>query len=328
MRADRLIALLLLLQRRGRITAAEAAAELEVSPRTARRDLEALAMSGVPVYSRHGRGGGWELIGGAKTDLTGLSADEARALFLASGHGPFDGPELRSALRKLTAALPSMFRADAEAATAAITVDPDRWGRVSTGPGRPRHLATLTQAVIAGHRIDLTYESPRSGPSLRVVSPLGLVTKGNVWYLVAGVDDAQTRTFRVSRVQAVEIRDEPAVRPPDFDLDRAWDQIVTQVEALRGGDDVRVAVDPQVMGGVRWSFGAENVTIEPTQEAPDPAMADEEAAWPIARIRYTRQRAFVGMIAGFGDRVRLLDAPPDILDELGLLARQLVRRYG
>src|SRR3954449_12710278 len=84
-RADRLIAVLLLLQTRGRVTVAEVARELEVSSRTARRDLEALGVAGVPVYSSAGRGGGWSLVGGARTDLTGLTVDEARALFLAVG---------------------------------------------------------------------------------------------------------------------------------------------------------------------------------------------------------------------------------------------------
>src|SRR5215467_5041694 len=100
MRADRLVAVLLLLQARGRVTAAEVAAELEISERTARRDLEALGMAGVPVYSRQGRGGGWQLIGGARTDLTGLTAAEARALFLVAGPSASATPDVRAALRK------------------------------------------------------------------------------------------------------------------------------------------------------------------------------------------------------------------------------------
>ncbi len=132
MRADRIVALLLLLQRRGRVTAAEVAEELEVSERTARRDLDALAMAGVPVYSRQGRNGGWELLGGARTDLSGLTADEARALFLVAGPSSAT-PEVRAALRKLVQALPETFRDEAEAASAAVIVDNGRWGQ----PGRP-----------------------------------------------------------------------------------------------------------------------------------------------------------------------------------------------
>ncbi len=121
MRADRLVAALLVMQARGRVTAAELAAELEVSERTARRDLEALAVAGVPVYSQRGRGGGWTLVGGARIDLTGLTVHEIRALFTVAG--ALSGiPELRSALRKLLRAIPAPLRPQAEAASRAVEV--------------------------------------------------------------------------------------------------------------------------------------------------------------------------------------------------------------
>jgi len=144
-RADRLVSLLLLMQSRGRVTAAQAAAVLEVSVPTARRDLEALALAGVPVYAQPGRGGGWSLVGGARTDLTGLSADEVSALFLVAGPGATASPAVRSALRKLVRAVPATFRSDAEAAAGAVLVDPRRWG---AGPvARPPHLDDLERAV-------------------------------------------------------------------------------------------------------------------------------------------------------------------------------------
>jgi predicted DNA-binding transcriptional regulator YafY len=128
MRADRLVATLLFLQTRGRVTAAQVAAELEVSTRTARRDLEALAIAGIPVYSQPGRSGGWSLVGGARTDLTGLTAAEARTLFLIAGPSSAVTPEAKAALRKLIQALPETFRAEAEQAAAAIVLDPAEWG--------------------------------------------------------------------------------------------------------------------------------------------------------------------------------------------------------
>src|SRR3569833_4079459 len=120
MRADRLVATLLLMQTRGRVTAAELAAELEISVATARRDLEALSTAGVPVYPQPGRGGGWRLVGGARTDLSGLTAREAQALFLLAGPAAAAAPEVKSALRKLMGALPGTFRADASAAASTI----------------------------------------------------------------------------------------------------------------------------------------------------------------------------------------------------------------
>ncbi|MGV9703693.1 helix-turn-helix transcriptional regulator [Streptomyces sp. NPDC003483] len=154
MKADRLVATLLLLQARGRVTVREVAGELEVSERTARRDLEALTSAGVPVYSQRGRGGGWSLVGGARTDLTGFTSREIGALFLAAG--PLSAsPELRSALRKLTRAVPAPMRPHAEAAAKAILVDGPDWSRTEGGSGPHRHA--LERAVLDGLRVRLGY---------------------------------------------------------------------------------------------------------------------------------------------------------------------------
>src|SRR4051794_1621424 len=213
MRADRLVATLLFLQSRGRVTAGEVAAELEVSVKTARRDLEALSIAGIPVYSQPGRNGGWALVGGARTDLSGLTAAEARTLFLVAGPSSAVTPEAKAALRKLVQALPETFRAEAEKAAAAIVLDPAMWGR--SAPPPPPHLEALQQAVVQGVQVVLGYRDREGNVSERTAHPLGLVSKGSTWYLIADTA-AGMRTFRVWRVQSVELTDEPAVRPPDF----------------------------------------------------------------------------------------------------------------
>ncbi|MFD8423580.1 helix-turn-helix transcriptional regulator [Streptomyces sp. NPDC059466] len=154
MKADRLVATLLLLQARGRVTVREVAGELEVSERTARRDLEALTSAGVPVYSQRGRGGGWSLVGGARTDLTGFTSREVGALFLAAG--PLSAsPELRAALRKLMRAVPAPMRPHAEAAAKAILVDGLDWSRTAGSSGPHRHA--LERAVLDGRQVRLGY---------------------------------------------------------------------------------------------------------------------------------------------------------------------------
>src|SRR4051812_19891615 len=155
MRADRLVATLLLMQSRGRVTAAEVATELEVSVATARRDLEALSSAGIPVYPQPGRGGGWSLVGGARTDLSGLSAAEAQALFLLVGPAAAVAPDAKAALRKLVRALPQTFPAEAEAAASAVVIDPARWGAES----RPREATVdlLQQAVVRRRKVRFTY---------------------------------------------------------------------------------------------------------------------------------------------------------------------------
>ena len=155
-RADRLVAILLLLQAKGQVTAGEVAAELEVCERTARRDLEALGMAGVPVYSGQGRNGGWQLVGGARTDLSGLTAAEARALFLVAGPSSSATPEVKAALRKLARALPETFRSEAEAASTAVIIDTRVGPSPLLGPAPP-HLDALQHAVIEGEQLVLGY---------------------------------------------------------------------------------------------------------------------------------------------------------------------------
>lgn len=313
MRADRLIALLLLLQTRSQITAAEVAVELEVSERTARRDLEALAMSGVPVYSTAGRGGGWKLLGGATTDLTGLSSDESRALFLAAGPALDSSPQLKSALRKLSGALPETFRADAEAAAGAIKIDPAGWGRV--GGFTPTHLDALTNAVVAGHQVTIEYTSPKSGDSTRSVSPLGLVTKRNTWYLVANTAKG-LRTFRVARISSVKVLDLEVVRPDDFDLEAEWDRIVGQVEAKRGDLVVELLADPTMLAPLRYQFSGRIEIGEPLPDGRLPVTITEFGPRPLA-----------AQLAGYGSTVELLDPPDDVVAEFTRIATELQRQW-
>jgi predicted DNA-binding transcriptional regulator YafY len=243
---------LLFLQARGRVTAAEVAAELEVSVKTARRDLEALSIAGIPVYSQPGRGGGWALVGGARTDLSGLTAAEARTLFLVAGPSSAVTPQAKAALRKLVRALPETFRAEAEKAASAIVLDPAAWG--GTAPSTPPHLEALQQAVIEGVQVRLGYTDAKGAVSERTVHPLGLVSKGTTWYLVADTD-AGRRTFRVWRVQSAVLTDEPAERPPDFDLQRAWEDIVATIDERRGTRQVSAVADPDLVRWLRVHFG-------------------------------------------------------------------------
>ncbi|MEQ1699749.1 MAG: HTH domain-containing protein, partial [Ilumatobacteraceae bacterium] len=174
MRADRLVAILLLLQQRQKVTADEVARELEVSPRTARRDLEALGMAGLPVYSMAGRNGGWYLAGGGRTDLSGLNASEAQALFLVAGPSAATTPELKAALRKLVRALPEQFRPAAEHAANAVHIDERSWGRNAPKRPAPPMLATVQQAVLDSRQLHLRYTARNDEQTERDVEPLGI----------------------------------------------------------------------------------------------------------------------------------------------------------
>ncbi len=209
-----------MLQSRGRVTAAEVATELEVSERTARRDLDALGTAGLPIYSLQGRNGGWELAGGGRTDLSGLTAAEARALFLVAGPSSGATPEMKAALRKLVRALPESFRTAAEAVSTAVVIDPSGWDETRRDRPNPPQLDAVQRAVVEGEQIVLDYVARNREPSSRTVHPLGLAAKGTAWYLVADTE-AGLRTFRVDRITAVVATGEPVVRPEGFELTEA-----------------------------------------------------------------------------------------------------------
>ncbi len=320
MRADRLVAIVLLLQTHGQLTASELAERLETSERTIRRDLDALSGAGVPVYAQRGRGGGWALLNGHKLDMSGLTAPEARALFLVAGPnalaGVGDEPKVRSALRKLLAALPESVRDEAAAANAAMLVDPSRWGR-RADPNPPRHLDELRDAVVQGVQVVLTYVKPGQAPAERRVHPYGLVSKSGTWYLLAGAE-AGLRTFRVSRVRGVTVTDDPVERPENFDLAAAWEDVQRGLPQRVGTVAVELRVDPEFAGRVKGMLGAW-VAIE---ALPD---ADPEG-WPRFRAAFPHVMAAAAELARFGGRVEVL-TPAEVRAELARIGTELAARY-
>lgn len=315
MRADRLVATLLLLQSKGRVTAAEVAAELEVSERTARRDLEALGMAGIPVYSQAGRGGGWSLLGGARTDLSGLTAAEARTLFLVAGPSSSATPEAKSALRKLVQALPETFRADAEAAASAVMLDPASWGDRPATP--PPFLDELQRAVVDGIKVELGYTSREQVETTRVVSPLGLVQKGRTWYLVAGTAKG-VRTFRVWRVRSVTPTAEPAERPDGFDLAETWAEVVAEMDRVRTASGVEALAEPDTVGALRFHWGTNLVVHDDA-----PPRADGRIPVTIGGPSWD---AVVDQLAGYGGGLEVT-SPAPARARLAEIGAQLVARY-
>jgi predicted DNA-binding transcriptional regulator YafY len=276
MRADRLLALLLLLQARGRMTAQELARRLEVSERTIYRDVSALGIAGVPVYAERGPGGGCTLAEGYRTNLTGLTEAEARTLCMSFMSGAPAllrdlglGQALDDALLKLLAALPSRQRAHAERARARIYVDPAGW---SSAEEEVPHLATIQEAVWSDRQLRLVYCKPEGEVSARVVDPLGLVAKASIWYLVAGIppahhgiagispaptalpatgdpatESAELRVFRISRVHAATVLDRPCHRPAGFDLAAYWAAASAEFQASWRRYEVRLRVAPELL---------------------------------------------------------------------------------
>ena len=315
MRADRLVAILLLLQQRERVTAAEVADELEISERTARRDLDALAMAGVPVYSVQGRGGGWRLVGGARTDLSGLTGPEARALFQVAGSASAATPEVTAALRKLVQALPETFRTDAQAAASSLVVDPQRWGSSRVERRDPPLLDELQDAVIRGVQVRLGYVARDGAATERMVHPLGIVAKGPTWYLVADTD-AGRRTFRVDRVSSVAATTAPVRRPEGFDLAESWREIADEVDRRRNPLEVQASCAPDGMRLLRMILG-DRLQV-------GGAAADGRIE---VVIRGATPYAVAGELAGLVEWLEITD-PPEVRDSLARIGRALTDRYG
>ena len=252
MRADRLLSILLLLQANGRMTARTLAERLEVSERTILRDMDALGSAGVPVTAERGAGGGWRLIDGYQTKLTGLTSPEIQSLFL--GRPPRLLADLgmkqaaEGAWLKLQAALPIEFREQAEFVRQRILIDARGW-RDSTES--LASLPTVLDALWRGRRLRFHYEKSDGERSERIVEPLGLVARGNLWYLVADRDE-QRRTYRLSRLSGAVVLDEPARRPAEFDLADHWERAATEFRAALPKYFATVLADPAAMPWIRY----------------------------------------------------------------------------
>lgn len=304
----------MMLQTRGQVTAAEVARELEVSERTARRDLDALGMAGLPIYSQQGRGGGWRLLGDGTTDLSALTSAEAQALFLVAGPASPAAPELKSALRKLVRALPEPFRAEAIAASTAVVVEPHGWDNRMPERPPPPLLDDVQRAVVTGRQVRLGYVARDRSETTRIVHPLGIAAKGPIWYLV-GDTEAGLRTFRVDRMVSVELLDELVVRPDGFELQAAWRMISDRVDELRAPVIAEALVDPGLVGPVRWTFTTRASVGPPT---PDGRIAVELRGQSIERL--------ASELAGWGGAVEVL-TPEPLRARLAALATELAALY-
>ncbi|MDZ5077110.1 helix-turn-helix transcriptional regulator [Nesterenkonia sp. HG001] len=320
MRADRLVSLVLLLRQRGRLSAPTLAEELEVSIRTVLRDIEALSAAGLPVYAERGRHGGFALLPGFRTELTGLNSEETLALLTAgSGRGlqAFGlSPALEGAMRKVVDALPESQRFAARAAAQRLLIDPetDLLARRATPEDIPdATLHEVRGAVLAGHRLRIRYAATGQKPAWRTVDPIGLVTVRSRMYLLAtrsGID----RTYRVSRILDAEELSEPAQRPETVDLDHIWRRRSEQF--LSGGDHFPVTV--RVRPGRREELIDTVLAVRAEQHA--------SGDWAHLEVIFQDLRHAEWALWQLGLDAEAL-APATLRDALGERAANLAARY-
>ncbi|MBU0749098.1 MAG: WYL domain-containing protein [Gammaproteobacteria bacterium] len=281
MRASRLLSLQMLLETQGRMSATALADALEISVRTLYRDVDQLSAAGVPIYAERGRNGGFALLPGWKTTLTGLTPSEAQAVFLSGLPGPAHdlglGGDVEGARLKLLASLPASWREDAQRVSARLHLDPVDWYRESEPTP---HLATVAAAVWAGQQITMRYES-WSDTVERMASPLGLVLKAGVWYLVAvpagaaHSADAGPRTYRVSNILAATALAATVRRPAQFDLAGYWAQSIRRFESGIYTGEAALLATPAGLKGLRALSSA---VARAVAAAPPPRRKDGRVA--------------------------------------------------
>lgn len=320
MRADRLLSLMMLLQTRGQMTAVALARELEVTPRTIYRDVEALSGAGVPIYATGGPGGGYALLDSYRTTLTGLRQEEVKALFTLTIPGPIAdlglNQTLQSAILKLTSALPNRFQAEADFVRQRLHLDAQAWFQTA----EPVPLLPLVQtAVWQDRRLRFTYRRPTGQVREREVSPYGLVAKTAVWYLVAATD-AGLRVYRLSRIETAALRPETFTRPAGFDLAAYWEAWTADYVASLPQYRVQLKISPDLLPLLPTILGAQAATpLEPA--APD---AD---GWHLLHVTFEHKTQACAVVLSMGAAARVI-APDELRQRVRAAAQAVVTLYG
>lgn len=323
MRAARLIKMVLLLQSRPSMTAAELAGELEVSERTITRDAQALSEAGVPVYADRGRAGGYRLIGGYRTRLTGLARSEAEALFLSGVPGALREMGLEDAASaarlKVSAALLPSLRDASKTASQRFHLDAPNW---FTEPKAPELLPSVADAVWDDRQVVARYRSG-DGEVERELEPYGLVLKAGVWYLCARVAERGSyRVYRIDRFTVMELSDLRFERDEEFDLPGFWQERAEQFarSILRAEVVVRLSSD----GVRRLPYAVDPVSA---RDALSSADAPDDDGWVTVTLPVESEKVAHTQLTALGPEVEVL-APEGLRARFASDAVRLAGLYG
>lgn len=300
------------------MTARELADELEVSLRTVYRDVLDLGAAGVPIYGEKGWGGGIRLLDGYRTNLTGLTEDEAATLLMGGAAGPAGqlglGSVLAATRLKLLAAVPSSLREIATRAEQRFHLDPTGWAH--DAPRDVRHLQAIAGAVWNDRQLRVRYGRDPHHAGWRLIGPLGLVHKTGTWYLLA-IADGATRTYRIDRVRDAILTETPVERPSGFDLAAAWTTLEAEYAASLPTFIAEVWLGP-IAERYRGSLGglSPRVTVE-LGRGDDDRMR--------ARLTFDDRRAAVAALLALSPDVEVIE-PPELRAELRDVARRALER--
>ncbi len=317
MRADRLMNIMILLQNRGKMTAKELANELEVSDRTILRDMDALSNAGIPIVSDRGKEGGWRLLDNFRSKLSGLNIDDIKSLFLFPSGKLLEDLGLNiqalDTRQKLLAAIPGTFRDEAQAIWERIHIDSSTWRQSKE---KVHALKTVQQAVWESKKLKIFYEQADGEQKERLIEPLGLVAKGNRWYLVAS-RNGELRNYRVSRIHTAKVEDETFRRPLNFNLADYWEQSKKEFIQNLPQYDVQVEIHPAIIQ--RINFTGKFVQFI-QRENPN------EDKWIPATLRFNDQQEAVEFILGFANKIRVI-SPEELSDKVVSAAMSVIEFY-
>ena len=316
MRADRLLTILLLLQNNGKLTSRELADKLEVSERTIFRDMEALSAAGIPVFAERGSGGGWRLSEGYRTHLTGMKSKEILSLLLTNPTGLLDDLGIRgdfeTAFQKLLAAAPETVKRNTDFVLQRIHIDGAGWHQ--TGGESFGYLPIVQEAVWNERKLLIRYRREGNEPAERLVHPLGLVAKRNVWYMVAEVD-GHLRTYRISRLLDARLLDETFERPDGFQLAQYWEQSMAEFKSSLPRYPATVILKEELLSRLSRE---RYVQIGATFPARD--------GWLEAELVFETLDSASEIVLSFGAQLKVKE-PSELRDRVKAEARAIVELY-
>lgn len=308
---------MILLQNRGKMTAKELAHELEVSDRTILRDMDALSNAGIPIVANRGKEGGWRLLDNFRSKLSGLNIDDIKSLFLFPSGKLLEDLGLNiqalDTRQKLLAAIPGTFRYEAQAMWERIHIDSSTWRQSKE---KVHALKTVQQAVWESKKLKIYYEQADGEQKERLIEPLGLVAKGNRWYLVA-LRNGELRNYRVSRIHTAKVENETFRRPLDFNLADYWEQSKKEFIQNLPQYDVQVELHRAIIK--RINFTGKFVQLIKT-EYPN---GDK---WISATLRFNDKQEAIEFILGFANKIKVI-SPKDLPNEVVSSAISVIKFY-
>ncbi|MFA9457351.1 helix-turn-helix transcriptional regulator [Halalkalibacter sp. AB-rgal2] len=318
MRGDRLISILLLLQSQGQLTAKELAERLDVSERTIYRDMDALSGAGIPVVAERGKKGGWSLLEGYQTNLTGLKESEIHALLVSPSKQLLDDLQLtrtsEDARTKLIASLPAVYREGAKEVWNRIYIDTSSWRNEKE---KLKSFEALKQSIWKNHKLNMVYQRADGQTIERIVQPLGLVAKGNRWYLIASKENGEIRNYRASRIQQASPINETFERPKSFDIAQYWKSSTEAFIKELPTYEVQVKVTQFIIG--KLSYSSHFVRVIEISEV-------DKEGWVLVKLSFDTEEEAIRYILGFSNQMFVVE-PQFLRKKVCKMAEAVVAHY-